>query len=129
MKLANPTALLWLALAIPIVGFYILKIRQRRVPVSTTLFWREIFEEKPPRSIWEKLRHLLSLLVQLAFLILLVFALGEPFFRWQLLEARRVVLVVDNSASMSATDVAPSRLARAKEEARGLIDSLRFRDE
>ena len=42
--------------------FYILKIRLRRVPVSTVIFWRQIFEEKKPRSLWQRLRHLLSLL-------------------------------------------------------------------
>src|SRR5438552_8403272 len=115
MNLANPSALLWASLAVPIVVFYILKIRLRRVPVSTTLFWRQIFEEKQPRSIWQHLRHLLSLLLQLLFLCLLVFALTEPFFHWEALEARRVVLVIDNSASMNATDAAPTRLGRAKE--------------
>jgi hypothetical protein len=129
MNLAHPAALFWFALAIPIVIFYILKIRQRRVPVSTTLFWQQIFEEKQPRSLWEYLRHLLSLLLQIALLCLLVFALTEPFFRWEVLDARRVVLVVDNSASMNATDGSPTRLARAKEEGRRLIDGLRFRDE
>jgi hypothetical protein len=129
MSLANPTALLWLLLAVPVVIFYILKIRLRRVPVSTVLFWRQIFDEKRPRSLWERLRHLLSLLVQLALLSLLVAALAEPFFSWEALRARRVLLVVDNSASMNATDVAPSRLAKAKEEAARVIDGLRFRDE
>ena len=57
MNLANPTALLWGMLAIPIVIFYILKLRLRRVPVSTVIFWRQIFEEKKPRSIWQRLRH------------------------------------------------------------------------
>ena len=37
--------------------FYILKIRLRRVPVSTLLFWEQIFEEKKPRSLWQRLRH------------------------------------------------------------------------
>jgi hypothetical protein len=129
MNLAHPAALAWAALAVPIVIFYILKVRQRRVPISTTLFWQQIFEEKPPRSLWEHLRHLLSLLVQLALLALLVMALAEPFFRWESLRARRLVLVVDNSASMNATDVAPSRLARAKAEGHRLIDRLGARDE
>jgi hypothetical protein len=131
MNLANPAAMAWAALAIPIVVFYILKVRQRRVEVSTTLFWQQIFEEKPPRSLWEHLRHLLSLLVQLAMLGLLVFALAEPFFRWEVLRARRLVLVVDNSASMNATDAdsAATRLARAKVEGRRAIDRLRARDE
>src|SRR5919202_1791294 len=129
MSLANPTALLWALLAIPVVIFYILKIRLKRVPVSTVIFWRQIFDEKRPRSLWQRLRHLLSLAVQLALLVLLAGALAEPFFTWEALSARRVILVLDNSASMSATDVTPSRLAKAKEEARQVIRGLRFRDE
>lgn len=129
MNLANPYALVWGLLFIPVVIFYILKIRLKRVPVSTVLFWRQIFDEKKPRSLWQRLRHLLSLLVQLALLALLVAALAEPFFSWETLTARRVILVLDNSASMNATDVAPSRLARAREEAHQVIRGLRFRDE
>src|SRR5262245_28702542 len=131
MNLAYPTALLWALLAVPIVVFYILKIRLRRVPVSTILFWRQIFEEKQPRSIWQHLRHLLSLLIQIAFLLLLVFALAEPFFNWEILEARRLVLVVDNSASMNAVDARSplGRLAKAKEKGQQILSGLRFRDE
>ena len=58
MNLANPMALLWGLLVVPIVIFYILKIRLKRVPVSTVIFWRQIFDEKKPRSLWQKLRHL-----------------------------------------------------------------------
>src|SRR5260370_36292954 len=129
MSLANPAALAWLLLAVPVVIFYILKIRLKRIPVSTVLFWRQIFDEKRPRSLWERLRHLISLALQLLLLLLLGAALAEPFFSWEALSARRVILVLDNSASMNATDVAPSRLARAKDEARQVIQGLRFRDE
>ncbi len=80
MNFLNPMAMIWAGLAVPIIAFYILKIRLRRVPVSTVMFWEQIFEQKQPRSIWQHLRHLLSLLVQLAMLALLVFALAEPFF-------------------------------------------------
>src|SRR5438445_4284086 len=129
MNLANPAALLWAALIVPIVIFYILKIRLRRIPVSTVIFWRQIFEEKKPRSLWQRLRHLISLLLQIALVCLLVGALAEPFLRSEFAEARRVVLVVDNSASMNATDAAPSRLAKAKELGEKIIAGLRFRDE
>lgn len=129
MKFLNPSALAWAALAIPIVAFYILKIRLRRMPVSTILFWQQIFEQKQPRSIWQHLRHLLSLLVQLALLGLLIFALAEPFFRWEARGAKRLVLVVDNSASMNANDQKPTRLGRAKREGQRLIEGLRFTDE
>ena len=129
MNLVNPAALAFAALAVPIVVFYILKVRLRRVPVSTLMFWRQIYEEKRPRSIWQRLRHLVSLLLQLAFLALLVFALADPIFRWQQARARRLVLVVDNSASMNARDVAPSRLEAAKAEGRKVVDGLRAGDE
>ena len=42
MSFLAPWGLLWAALAIPIVVFYILKVHLRRVPVSTTIFWRQI---------------------------------------------------------------------------------------
>src|SRR5437763_662013 len=129
MSLANPTALMWALLAVPVVVFYVLKIRLKRVPVSTVIFWRQLFDEKRPRSLWQRLRHLVSLLVQMALLGLMVAALAEPFFSWEVLSARRVVLVLDNSASMNATDVEPTRLAKAKDEARQVIRGLRFRDE
>ena len=46
MSFANPTALLWALLAVPVVVFYVLKIRLKRVPVSTVIFWRQLFDEK-----------------------------------------------------------------------------------
>ena len=129
MNFTSPSALLWFALAVPIVVFYILKIRLKRVPVSTVIFWSQIFDEKKPRSLWQRLRHLASLLAQLALLLLMVFAVAEPFFSGESLSRRRVILVVDNSASLSATDVLPNRFAKAKDEAHAVIRGLRFRDE
>ena len=129
MSFAAPAALFWLALAVPIVVLYILKVRLRRVPVSTNLFWKQIYEEKPPRSIWQYLRHLLSLLLQLLMLALLTFAVADPLLSWQLAQARRVVLVVDRSASMQAQDVEPTRFAAAIEAAYDYVNGLRDRDE
>jgi hypothetical protein len=129
MNLVNPAGLWLAALAAPIIGLYILKIRLRRVPVSTIQFWRRIYEEKKPRSIWQRLRHWLSLALQLAFLSLLVAALADPIFRWQQGQGRRRVLVLDDSASMSATDVAPSRFESARAACRRIIDGMRLGDE
>ncbi len=129
MSFATPLALAWAALTVPVVIFYILKIRLRQVPVSTTIFWQQIYDEKSPRSLWQQLRHWLSLLVQLVWLLLLVLALAEPFFRSDGWQPRRVVLVIDNSASMNATDVSPTRLAAAKAAAAKQVASLRHQDE
>lgn len=129
MSFAAPIAALWLLLAVPIIGLYILKVRLRRVPVSTMLFWRKIYDEKPPRSLWQNLRHLISLLLQLLFLGLVVAALVDPHFWWESLTARKVVFILDASASMQATDVAPNRFERARSDLLTRIAGLRFRDE
>jgi hypothetical protein len=129
MSFALPTAFTLAVLALPIVALYILKVRLRRVPVSTNLFWQQIYQEKPPRSFWQRFRDLFSLLLQLLLLLLIVLAVADPFFSWQILQARRIVLVIDNSASMRAADVVPTRLDAAKAAASEIINGLRFHDE
>jgi len=129
MLFDSPSSLYWFGLAIPIVIFYILKIRLRRHAVSTVMFWKQVLDEQNPRSIWQRLRHMVSLLLQLAMLSLLVLALADPYFFWEVRSARRLVIVVDNSASMNATDVKPSRLAEARRQADQLIAGMRHRDE
>jgi hypothetical protein len=129
LEFANPIGWWWAALAIPILLLYILKIRLRRQPVSTLLFWDQLFDEKKPRAWWQRLRHLLSLLLQLAFLLLVVAALADPLWSWQKNQQRRIVLVVDNSASMRAVEEGGrSRLDKAKQSAAGLVRSLRSGD-
>ena len=129
MSFAVPAALFLTALALPIIALYVLKVRLRRVPVSTNLFWKQVYEEKPPRSWWQQLRHLLSLLAQLTLLLLLVLAIADPYFSWQALQARRLVIVLDTSASMQSTDVTPSRFEAARAAAHDVVDGLRFRDQ
>ena len=129
MNFDAPSSLFWLALAVPIVVFYILKIRLRRQPVSTVMFWKQVLDEQNPRSIWQRLRHLVSLLLQLAMLALLALAVADPYFFWEVRAARRIVVVVDNSASMNATDAKSTRLAEAKRQAGQIIAGMRHRDE
>jgi hypothetical protein len=129
MSFALPIAF-WLTLvALPIIGLYILKVRLRRIPVSTNMFWKQMFDEKPPRAWWQTLRHLFSLLAQLLILFLLVAALADPFMSWQTSQARRLVLIVDSSASMLATDLSPSRFEAARSAAQKVLDGVRQRDE
>ncbi|MCA9033997.1 MAG: VWA domain-containing protein [Planctomycetaceae bacterium] len=129
MSFAAPAALALTALALPIIAFYVLKVRLRRIPVSTNLFWKQVYEDKPPRSLWQNLRHLLSLFCQLFLLGLLVLAVADPYLSGQALQARRLVFVLDASASMKATDVSPTRFDAARSAAMDVLDGLRFRDE
>lgn len=115
LHVLNPIAGWLFVLAAPIIAFYILKVRLRRHAVSTTMFWERVFEEHRTRSLWRRLRHLLSLLVQLLFLCLIAGAVMDPIFGDKN-EAPRTVVIVDNSASMNARTPgeAETRLERVR---------------
>jgi hypothetical protein len=103
---------------------YVLKLRRRVVAVPFSLLWERILRDKEATSLFSKLKRLLSLLLQLALLALLVLALGDPRAAESLVRGRTIVVLVDASASMQATDVAPNRLAVAKDEVRKMIRGL-----
>ena len=119
-----------LAAALPIVLLYVLKVRQRRLRVPTILFWSQVFEERKPRTLFHRLRHWLSLLAQIALLLLLAAALADPIAEGAAFRPRRTVLVIDRSASMSAVDgeSGASRLDEAKRVALDRIDAMRHFD-
>ena len=130
LELANSAGLWWALLAIPIIALFILKVRLRRRQVSTLLFWDQLLQEHPPRAWWERLKNLLALLLQLAFLALIVGALVDPLWSWQKRDARRIIYVVDNSSSMNAIDDGETgtRLERAKTTLKRMIGTLRQYD-
>jgi hypothetical protein len=105
-------------------ALYILKLRRRTVPVPFSKLWEKILRDKEATSLFSRLKRLLSLLVQLALLALLAFALGDPRAAATLIKGRNLVVLVDASASMQATDVAPTRLGSAKEEVKKVIRGL-----
>lgn len=130
MSFTNPTALFWAILAVPIVVLYLLKVRLRRVPVATTMFWDQQFEDTKPQAIWRQLRNIFSLLLQLLFVSLLVVAIGNPVLTSSRQQQRRVVVVVDNSASMQASDAdGRKRMDVATEQVRQVIASLKDQED
>lgn len=71
---------------------------------------------------WQKLRRNILMILQLLFLIALIIALAEPFIFSDGAGGDNMILIVDNSASMSATDAQPSRLEAAKAQARSFVE-------
>jgi len=105
-------------------ALYILKLRRRAVAVPFSKLWERILRDKEATSLFSKLKRLLSLLLQLALLALLALSLGDPRAAATLIKGRNLVVLVDASASMQATDVAPTRLGAAKGEIKKLIRGL-----
>lgn len=128
MGFAQPQALLFLGLLAPIVLLYLLKQRRRRVQVATLLFWEDLLRDAHRVTAFTRLRKLLSLLLQLAFAAMLALALAQPTFSAGGLGARRVVLIVDTSASMTAKEADGTRFDEARELARGVARGLSMGD-
>src|SRR5689334_4011616 len=124
MPFHNPWYLLW---ALPIGGLiivmYILKLRRKDVVVSSTFLWRQVIRDVQANAPFQKLRKNLLLLLQLIAAALIILALSGPFLRLFALGGRNIVLVIDTSASMSATDIRPSRLDSARRKAHELVNS------
>lgn len=119
-----PSALALAGLAVPIIIFYMLKLRRQPARVSSLLLWQQVLQDRQANAPWQRLRRNLLLLLQLIILALLVLALARPYFTVQARVQGNVVLLLDASASMQATDVAPSRFAAARQLAQDLIDRL-----
>ena len=124
MNLLAPAALALSALAIPIVIFYMLKLRRREVTVSSTLLWQMVLRDRQANAPWQRLRRNLLLLLQLLILAALILALARPAISVPTIATGSSVILLDASASMNATDVTPSRFEAARRAAQTLIDTL-----
>lgn len=130
MHFFNPLNLIWLLpMAGLIVLMYILKLRRTDVIVSSTMLWRQVIRDVQANAPFQKLRKNLLLLLQLIAVALLVFSLSRPFWRGSGIGGRSVVLVVDSSASMMATDQGRSRLDEAKRDANTVVSQMRPEDQ
>lgn len=125
MSFLTPLFLLLGLLAIPIILLYMLRLRRQEVMVSSTLLWQKLLRDREANAPWQKLRRNLLLILQLLILAALVFALARPFWPVPSIVNSSVVVLLDGSASMHATDTDQgSRFATAQEQAHQLINDL-----
>src|SRR5918992_5716731 len=122
MPFATPLALLGLLFVPLVVAMYLLKLRRDETVVPSTLLWSRLVADVEANAPWQKLRRSLLFLIQLLLVLILAFLAARPFLERPAGLARDIVLIVDASASMAATDVAPSRIASARDAA---IEALR----
>lgn len=124
MPFVSPLALLGLLFVPLVVAMYMLKLRRDERPVPSTLLWARLVADIEANAPWQRLRRSLLLLLQLLLVVILALLAARPFTERTAGLARDLVLVVDVSASMGATDVRPDRLSRAKEEAIAALREL-----
>lgn len=118
------------------VVLYILKLRRRRVQVPFSPLWARVLVERESSSLFKALKRIGSLLVQLAIIALVLFALGDPQVSGSFAGCsheeekppppRHALVILDASASMAAIEGGRTRIERAEEEARRVIEALSF---
>jgi hypothetical protein len=129
VSLIAPAALLWLIpLAGIIIALYLLKMRRRDVRVPATFLWPAMTYEIRANALFQKLKFSWLMVLQLLALAAIVFALARPQMLQRGLGGAVTVVVIDTSASMSATDVKPSRFGEAIRQAEGLISRAQSTD-
>ena len=118
----HPWFFLFLIAVLGLAGLYVvtqLARRKRMLRFANTELLESVAPKRPPR--W---RHVPTILLVLA-LVLFTVAMAGPTHDVKIPRNRAVVmLVIDVSQSMRATDVSPNRLSAAQEAAKQFVDQM-----
>ena len=124
MSFLSPLALALFGLSLPLVLLYFLKVRRREKRVSSLMLWDAVLRDREASTFFQRLQRDPLLILQILALAALALALARPAVTVLGEGARKVVIVLDVSASMKARDVSPSRFDVARGEAAALVRRL-----
>jgi Ca-activated chloride channel homolog len=124
MTFLEPLAGIAAVSVVAIVALYFLKARRPARRVSSTLWWRPVVLDRQAAVPWQRLRPSWLLALQALAALLVLGALLRPALVSAQALTGQTIVVIDNSETMQATDVAPSRFAVAVADARALVGRL-----
>ncbi|MCM3610669.1 VWA domain-containing protein [Planococcus sp. MERTA32b] len=113
MGISNWGMVWTLVMPIALIVYYLYRKKYKDQQVSSILYWRQVMKEMQASPYLKKLQHHALFYLQLAALLLLVFALLNPYIESDSLEGGEFIFVIDTSASMMAGS--PNRLESKKE--------------
>jgi len=118
------TALLAAMTAGTVIALYFLKLRHRRVFISSSILWRRVLDERQSHSLWEKLRRIVSIAVAVTIALLIAMSIARPEIESLTGKNERIVIVIDTSPTMNTqTGDGKTRWQHAIEQAKGILDS------
>ena len=122
----SPLAAILLAVltTLALIAMYFLKLRHRRMMIASSMLWSRVLARHEERSLWEKLRRILSILLVVIIGLLMVFAVARPEVDGLTGSTGRTMIVLDSSPSMSARmSDGRSRWQHAMDLANAIVDS------
>lgn len=123
LAVSLPAAFVIFAVPLGLIVLHLLRLRRTPVVVSSTLFWTASAEDLHANALLRWLRRNVPLLLQLLAALLCLYGVLGPRLHAALGSGTHFIIVIDNSASMAATDAEPTRLDWAKGEALKRIDA------
>jgi len=117
MQFLNPAAFYLLGFIPIVVALHFLKLRRHTHRVPSIMLWLSTDEDRRANVPFQRLRNLLLLMLQVLFLLLVTFSAARPALHRPGFMPGQAILIVDNSASMSSTEMGQTRLALAKQAA------------
>ena len=107
-----------------IIILYLLKQKREYYSVSSTLLWREVLNDVEATKPWQKLKRNILMILQLIAAFILTLILSSPAIKMDVQGNENVIIAIDLSMSMKATDIGPSRIEAAKKDAIEYVNSL-----
>lgn len=124
MDLLVPAALAF-GLIIPIILlFYFMRPKRQERVIGSTLLWQQAMQDLQASRPWQRLRITPLLLLQLLAAIVIVLVLTRPAIFSNSPVSGDTIIILQASASMQATDVAPNRFEAARNSISDFINDL-----
>ena len=127
MQFLNPAAFYLLGIIPIVVALHFLKLRRHPRLVPSIMFWLSTDEDRRANIPFQRLRNLLLPLLQVLFLLLLICSVARPALRRPGFMPGKAILILDNSVSMSSTEMGETRLTLAKRAAQQYIKEITTR--
>lgn len=124
MNLLVPAALAFSAIIPVILVLYFMRPKRQERVVGSTLLWRQALQDLQASHPWQRLRITPLLLLQLLAAFVIILVLTRPAIFTSSPVSGDTIIVLQASASMQATDVAPNRFDNAKNTIADFIDSI-----
>jgi Ca-activated chloride channel homolog len=117
------TAVLGILTAAAVIALYFLKLRHRKVFISSSILWRRVLDERQLHSLWEKLRTYVSIAIAVTIALLIALSIARPEIESLTGKNERIVVIIDTSPTMNTqTSDGKTRWQHAVEQAKGILD-------